>query len=169
MTSGKTQTFTTSTFATVINSHPGDMAPKCEETTNYELYHRVSIWNMKYEPDFLLIGYGKMLVMEFCRTFIMFHCCFTLSLVLKPIFKTCQLYILAWPCIAMTIQQVAAMTMSKISFSGCGDGIVRGVNLGGWLVLEPWITPRFFEEVKYQISEGININVCSKHLFALAG
>ena len=33
---------------------------------------------------------------------------------------------------------------------GCGDGIVRGVNLGGWLVLEPWITPRFFEEVKYQ-------------------
>ena len=95
---------------------------------------------------------------------IMFHCCFTLSLVLKPIFKSCQLYISAWPCIAMTIQQVAAMTMSKISFSGCGDGIVRGVNLGGWLVLEPWITPRFFEEVKYQISEGININVCSKHL-----
>ena len=65
----------------------------------------------------------------------------------------------------MTIQQVAAMTMSKISFSGCGDGIVRGVNLGGWLVLEPWITPRFFEEVKYQISARMDINVYSKHLF----
>ena len=30
---------------------------------------------------------------------------------------------------------------------GCGDGMVRGVNLGGWFVLEPWITPVFFEEV----------------------
>ncbi len=25
------------------------------------------------------------------------------------------------------------------------DDIVRGVNLGGWLVLEPWITPSIFE------------------------
>ena len=25
--------------------------------------------------------------------------------------------------------------------------MVRGVNLGGWFVLEPWITPVFFEEV----------------------
>lgn len=24
---------------------------------------------------------------------------------------------------------------------------IRGVNLGGWLVLEPWITPSIFEEV----------------------
>jgi len=31
--------------------------------------------------------------------------------------------------------------------AGCGDGKVRGVNLGGWFVLEPWITPVFFEEV----------------------
>jgi len=31
--------------------------------------------------------------------------------------------------------------------TGCGDGKVRGVNLGGWLLLEPWITPVFFEEV----------------------
>ena len=28
----------------------------------------------------------------------------------------------------------------------CNDKI-RGVNLGGWLVLEPWITPKIFEEV----------------------
>ena len=28
----------------------------------------------------------------------------------------------------------------------CQDKI-RGVNLGGWLVLEPWITPTIFEEV----------------------
>merc|ERR1719402_690660 len=31
--------------------------------------------------------------------------------------------------------------------AGCGDGIIRGVNLGGWLLLEPWITPVYFEEV----------------------
>lgn len=27
------------------------------------------------------------------------------------------------------------------------DSKIRGVNLGGWLVLEPWITPSIFEEV----------------------
>ncbi|KAK2875966.1 hypothetical protein FQN49_001487 [Arthroderma sp. PD_2] len=26
-----------------------------------------------------------------------------------------------------------------------GDDIIRGVNLGGWLVLEPWITPSIFD------------------------
>lgn len=26
------------------------------------------------------------------------------------------------------------------------DDFIRGVNLGGWLVLEPWITPGIFEE-----------------------
>merc|ERR1712168_40314 len=31
----------------------------------------------------------------------------------------------------------------------CGDGKIRGVNTGGWLVLEPWITPNVFEEVNY--------------------
>merc|ERR1712227_917527 len=31
--------------------------------------------------------------------------------------------------------------------AGCDDGIIRGVNLGGWLLLEPWITPVFFEEL----------------------
>ena len=34
-----------------------------------------------------------------------------------------------------------------IYYLGCSDGKVRGVNLGGWLVLEPWITPKFFEDV----------------------
>jgi len=29
----------------------------------------------------------------------------------------------------------------------CQDGIIRGVNAGGWLLLEPWITPKLFEEV----------------------
>ena len=36
------------------------------------------------------------------------------------------------------------MPSSQLS---CDDGIIRGVNLGGWLLLEPWITPVFFEEV----------------------
>ena len=29
----------------------------------------------------------------------------------------------------------------------CGDEIIRGVNLGGWLLWEPWIVPTIFEEV----------------------
>ena len=33
----------------------------------------------------------------------------------------------------------------------CGDDTVRGVNLGGWLLLEPWITPsvRCFLDTTY--------------------
>ena len=31
----------------------------------------------------------------------------------------------------------------------CADGKIRGVNAGGWLLLEPWITPYLFEEVNY--------------------
>ena len=29
----------------------------------------------------------------------------------------------------------------------CGDEIIRGVNLGGWFLWEPWIVPSIFEEV----------------------
>ncbi len=28
----------------------------------------------------------------------------------------------------------------------CGDGKVRGVNIGGYFLLEPWITPKIFED-----------------------
>lgn len=37
----------------------------------------------------------------------------------------------------------------------CNDGIIRGVNLGGWLLLEPWITPRLFEEANSRSSQAI--------------
>ena len=30
---------------------------------------------------------------------------------------------------------------------GFGSEVVRGLNIGGWLVLEPWITPSIFEAV----------------------
>ena len=35
---------------------------------------------------------------------------------------------------------------SEKNLSNC-EVKIRGVNLGGWLVLEPWITPSIFEEV----------------------
>jgi glucan 1,3-beta-glucosidase len=38
-------------------------------------------------------------------------------------------------------------SISVSSALHCNDGTVRGVNLGGWLLLEPWITPSIFEEV----------------------
>lgn len=31
----------------------------------------------------------------------------------------------------------------------CVDCETRGVNAGGWLLLEPWITPYLFQEVNY--------------------
>ena len=40
--------------------------------------------------------------------------------------------------------------------------MVRGVNLGGWLVLEPWITPRFFEQVKYRTFLALLLSVSKR-------
>ena len=34
----------------------------------------------------------------------------------------------------------------------CQDGKIRGVNAGGWLLLEPWITPKLFEEVQSNLT-----------------
>ena len=36
------------------------------------------------------------------------------------------------------------------SHTKCGDDIIRGVNLGGWLLWEPWIVPTIFEEVNVE-------------------
>jgi len=33
------------------------------------------------------------------------------------------------------------------------NGLIRGVNLGGWLVLEPWITPSLFDQ--FPASDGV--------------
>lgn len=35
-----------------------------------------------------------------------------------------------------------------------GKDKVRGVNLGGWLVLEPWITPSIFEATPGNVVDG---------------
>lgn len=35
-----------------------------------------------------------------------------------------------------------------------GNDKVRGVNLGGWLVLEPWITPSIFEDTPGNVVDG---------------
>ena len=39
----------------------------------------------------------------------------------------------------------------KFSF---GSEKVRGVNLGGWFVLEPWITPSIFEATPDSVVDG---------------
>jgi len=47
--------------------------------------------------------------------------------------------------------------ISLSSFSSalqCNDDKIRGVNLGGWLLLEPWITPSIFEEVNVGENQG---------------
>ncbi|KAL4881268.1 glycoside hydrolase superfamily [Aspergillus karnatakaensis] len=51
---------------------------------------------------------------------------------------------------------ILALSFSTISTAAARDhlqsrapgdtGLIRGVNLGGWLVLEPWITPSIFDE-----------------------
>lgn len=41
-----------------------------------------------------------------------------------------------------------------------GNEKVRGVNLGGWLVLEPWITPSIFEATPGNVVDGKRIAMC---------
>lgn len=40
-----------------------------------------------------------------------------------------------------------------------GNEKVRGVNLGGWLVLEPWITPSIFEATPGNVVDGKTIAI----------
>ena len=37
----------------------------------------------------------------------------------------------------------------------CNDGNIRGVNLGGLFLLEPWITPKFFENFNKNFSDQV--------------
>ncbi|KAJ9060170.1 hypothetical protein DSO57_1033759 [Entomophthora muscae] len=43
---------------------------------------------------------------------------------------------------------LAAFALSSVSCFDYKKDKIRGVNLGGWLVLEPWITPSLFEPFK---------------------
>jgi glucan 1,3-beta-glucosidase len=47
------------------------------------------------------------------------------------------------------------MMRAVLAAAAFGDTI-RGVNLGGWLVLEPWITPFFFEKANEGVPRGPN-------------
>ena len=42
---------------------------------------------------------------------------------------------------------VVLFSISSTLSKTCSDGKIRGANLGGWLLLEPWITPEIFREV----------------------
>jgi len=48
---------------------------------------------------------------------------------------------------------VASPVKRSTSAFNWGSEVIRGVNIGGWLVLEPWITPSIFQA--YPDSEGI--------------
>jgi len=47
------------------------------------------------------------------------------------------------------------MMRAVLAAAAFGDTL-RGVNLGGWLVLEPWITPFFFEKANEGVPRGPN-------------
>ena len=51
--------------------------------------------------------------------------------------------------------QNVLVVLESFSFARkCNDDTIRGVNLGGWLILEPWITPSIFEEVNVGENKG---------------
>jgi glucan 1,3-beta-glucosidase len=51
---------------------------------------------------------------------------------------------------------------AKNSNSNIGDETIRGVNLGGWFVLEPWITPSIFEATSDDVVDGTLFHVLER-------
>lgn len=51
----------------------------------------------------------------------------------------------ASPSPTLTLSSSSTLKRDDTLKFGFGDEKVRGVNLGGWFVLEPWITPSIFE------------------------
>ncbi|KAI1796836.1 glycoside hydrolase [Ganoderma leucocontextum] len=51
-----------------------------------------------------------------------------------------------------------ASAMPSVTPFNYGQDIIRGVNLGGWFVLEPWITPSIFEDTN-------NSNIIDEYTF----
>lgn len=49
------------------------------------------------------------------------------------------------------MSQVKRQDALKFDF---GNTKIRGVNLGGWFVLEPWITPSIFEAAPDNVVDG---------------
>lgn len=66
----------------------------------------------------------------------------------------------AWALIALlsTLSYAAPATLftgvKRASRFNFNTQKVRGINLGGWFVLEPWITPSIFEAVPSQCVDG---------------
>jgi len=52
--------------------------------------------------------------------------------------------------VAFVLSIIATFSIAR----QCNDSKIRGVNLGGWLLLEPWITPSIFEEVNVGENKG---------------
>ncbi|KAI2481138.1 Glucan 13-beta-glucosidase [Pyrenophora tritici-repentis] len=47
--------------------------------------------------------------------------------------------------LSLSVAALAAPTEKRGVAFNWGTDKVRGVNIGGWLVLEPWITPSIFD------------------------
>ncbi|PIL35559.1 hypothetical protein GSI_02287 [Ganoderma sinense ZZ0214-1] len=68
-----------------------------------------------------------------------------------------QLPLSANPTASSQPSQTASATPSVTPFN-YGQDVIRGVNLGGWFVLEPWITPSIFETTN-------NSNIIDEYTF----
>ena len=59
----------------------------------------------------------------------------------------------------LTLLPILFLLLSPANSLDCQDGKIRGVNAGGWLLLEPWITPKLFEEVPFDNLFQISMNI----------
>lgn len=64
---------------------------------------------------------------------------------------------------------IGSALLASLSFHGIGaEAVVRGVNLGGWLVTEPWMTPSLFSETntadEWHLCNVLGKNACLEQL-----
>ena len=56
---------------------------------------------------------------------------------------------------AAPVAQMSPFKRGENMKFGFGSDKIRGVNLGGWFVLEPWITPSLFEACSDDVVDGM--------------
>jgi glucan 1,3-beta-glucosidase len=66
------------------------------------------------------------------------------------------------------ISGVTTASLLALAASARAQGVVRGVNLGGWLVTEPWMTPSIFSETnttcEWDLCAALGKDECTKQL-----
>ncbi|QDS71125.1 hypothetical protein FKW77_009783 [Venturia effusa] len=79
----------------------------------------------------------------------------------KMLFKTILAAIATAELVSAVPVALPELFKRNITYTSGGDKL-RGVNIGGWLVLEPWITPSIFQNVDQSLGIVDEFTLCQK-------